>query len=141
MSMTIGEALVELDGCDWLKINGSRSLTATKYKTRAQLAMLTRDDFNNNRNALHLADVHTRRKKGESFEGFLIRAAEMVRAGHLPTRRVPPLKPAERCACGSETRDLIWNDQLQQRMCRACVSAWMNAAATNDLGQVTSRTQ
>ena len=133
--VVIGEALRELDTCEWLKITATH-VSAARYKTRAEMRMLSRDDLNKP-HAMKQCDVQIRRKKSESFEAMLIRAAGLVRAGHLPTVRVPPLTNKDRCACGATTHDLKWNDQLQQRMCPKCVQAWAVAARNNDMAPTT----
>lgn len=129
--MNVSEALELLSGCDWLKITENH-VSASRWKTREQMAMLPRADLNRP-NAIYAANVSTRRKKHESFEALLIRAAEMVRSGHVPVSRVPQRKPKEQCACGSATTDLVWAYQLKQRVCRKCAAAWDSAAKNNDM--------
>lgn len=133
-TMSISEALRELDACNWLKVS-ARHVSASKYKTHAELWMLSAED-RRNRNSIYHADVTVRRKKSETFEELLVRAATMVRSGYVPKTRVPPKKFQERCACGSPDCDLAWNPQLNQRMCRKCSSAWAVAARHNDMAPV-----
>lgn len=132
--MNIAEALRELERCDWLKITGNH-VSASRWKTRAQMSMMTRDEYERDPHAFRECSVSTRRKKSESFEELLIRAATLVRAGHKPTIRVPPQTNKDRCACGADNKGhgLEWNQQLQQRMCRKCSIAWANAAMHNDM--------
>lgn len=130
--MTISEALKVLEACNWLKITGTHHVTASLYRSRAELSMLTREQLQDP-NSMHKAHVQTRRAKGESFEGMLVRAATLVAAGRLPKVRVPPQKASERCVCGSTSTDLTWNQQLKQRVCRRCEQAWITAANNNDI--------
>lgn len=129
--MTISEALVILDGCNWLKVS-ARHVSASKWLTRSQMAFLTREQLSGE-NGMYEAHVQTRRAKGESFEGLLIRAATLVQVGHKPKVRVPVRTSTERCACGSESSDLTWVAQLNQRVCRRCEYAWRTAAKNNDI--------
>lgn len=133
--MTIGEALEVFDRCNWFKLGPSKQhVTASLYRSRAELQFIalsrqvTADD-------LHKADVSTRRKKGESLEAFLIRAATMVEAGHQPTRRErPTLTNGHKCACGASGFDLRYNDKLKQFLCRRCDAMWATAGRNNDIG-------
>jgi hypothetical protein len=115
--MTLSEALIELDTCEWLKISNT-SVHASRWSRKGHGPD---------------ANVQIRRKKGESFEQMIIRAASLVQAGHQPTHRVPPRTSAEKCACGRKTFDLVWVEQLKQRLCRPCAVAWHGAAKNNDM--------
>lgn len=112
-----------------------------KNKTRAELSMLTRRQYiEGGPSVMYRADVKTRRKKGETFEVFLIRAAEMVVSGHLPKVRVPRPKPLDQCSCGRRD-DLVWQYQLKQRVCRRCAALWEQAARSNDMRPVSGDVQ
>jgi len=129
--MTTSEALTVLEECAWLKVTANH-VSATKYRSRVELAMLSRADLSHPY-SMYKAHVQTRRAKGETFEGLLVRAATLIASGHLPKVRVPPQRAAERCMCGSDSRDLTWNQQLKQRVCPRCERAWRTAANNNDI--------
>ncbi|MFA6047103.1 MAG: hypothetical protein WC718_19130 [Phycisphaerales bacterium] len=137
--MDIVAALIVLEHCDWLKIT-QRHVSASKWKSRAEMSFV-RGDPSINPYPLKSAEVSIRRKKSETFESLLIRAASLVEAGHVPVVRVPPQTSADRCQCGTTSHDLIWNDQLHQRVCRRCYAAWASAANTNDIGPTTTTVQ
>jgi hypothetical protein len=129
--MTIDEALTVLEGCDWLKIT-QQHVSASKWKTANERMFLNIKPFDDV-NCLYDAKVSIRRKSTDSFAALLIRAAELVQAKHVPTAKTPAKTSADRCMCGSESRDLVWNDQLKHRLCRRCSAAWDTAAMHNDL--------
>lgn len=133
--MTTSEALLVLEDCDWLKVT-QRHVTAVKRHTLDELRMMTREQL---ARSFYKAYVSIRRTKRESFEGLLVRAAEMVAAGHMPKIRVPALTSEDVCACGSkgDAKGLAWNQQLQRRLCRRCDAAWARAADNNDMRPVT----
>lgn len=129
--MSISDALNELDMCDFLKVTKT-SIHASRWaRTRGGYGppdgMAPKD-----------ADVMIRRRKSESFEAMLLRAAGLVRAGHRPTIRVPTLTSADRCACGRQGHDLTlaWNSQLHQWLCRSCMAGWATAGRNNDMRSV-----
>lgn len=111
--MTLLDAIGELDTCRFLKITRT-SIHAARWSIGLA------------------ANVTVRRKKNEMFYAMVLRAAALVRAGHRPVRRVPPLTRSDSCACGRNC-DLIWNEQLKQRLCRRCSVAWSRAAKNNDM--------
>ena len=114
--MTISAAIEVLERCNWLKLSQTH-VSAARWKLNSAVR----------------AHVAVRKRKGESLEMLLIRAATLVEANHMPTRRVPPLTSTDRCACGAQTHDLVFNQQLKQRVCRRCDARWITAAFYNDM--------
>ncbi len=138
--MKIEQALMVLERCDFLKVHAT-SVHASKSRTydeaRACIASgMDRDDPR----VFREANVMIRRKKLESFEAMLVRAAELVFAGHQPTVRVPTLTSRDACRCGSTTR-LSWHSQLKQHVCERCSNAWSTAANVNDMPKPVGRVQ
>ena len=128
--MTISEALAVLEGCKWLKLSATH-VAACNYKSRAEMSMLTRKQMDDP-SCIYKASVLIRKSKGQTLEAMLIRAAKMIRAGHVPKIRRPPPKHTDRCACGANSH-LAWNEQLKARVCRRCDGAWRRAALINDM--------
>lgn len=116
--MSTDEALRVLEGCNWLKVSAT-SVHAVVWRSRGDRTKRP-------------ADVQVRLRRGETLSGLLRRAAGLVLAGHQPTRRVPPVTPLDRCACGV-AGDLVWVEDVKRRMCRRCASAWITAARHNDM--------
>ena len=136
--MTISEALKVLDECNWLKVNTSH-VSAARYHSRTHLAFQSREELLKP-DSMYFANVLIRRKKGETFEGMLVRAATLVEAGHLPKERVPPASHKDVCACGENAR-LSWHYQLKQRVCPRCSLKWDTAARNNDMRPTTGEVQ
>lgn len=79
VAMTVERACEILGAVRWLRIRDAAVTASTWTPKRCK--------------------VHIRRRNGETFASMLIRAAEMVEAGFMPTNR--PNDFFARCPCGS----------------------------------------